>query len=295
MNTIFLKGKKISRSQVFRGTTAFQRRHFASSSSGDGSSSTAKQVVMFGVAGLAAFGITQAMSQNINSDPEDLMDGPAKPQAEITHRAYFDIDINSRPAGRVVIGLYGSIVPKTVENFKTLCEGTETNPRTGARLSYSNSSFHRIIPNFMIQGGDFTNHNGTGGMSIYGAKFPDENFKLKHTGPGILSMANSGPNTNGSQFFICTQKTAWLDGKHVVFGVVEEGFDVIKRVESYGSSSGKPSTKIMIKNAGIISQEPIPVGSKEDVPTEVVDELQSKSEEKPKQGGRFSRIFGKRQ
>ena len=158
MNTIFLKGKKISRSQVFRGTTAFQRRHFASSSSGDGSSSTAKQVVMFGVAGLAAFGITQAMSQNINSDPEDLMDGPAKPQAEITHRAYFDIDINSRPAGRVVIGLYGSIVSKTVENFKTLLEGTETNPRTGARLSYSNSSFHRIIPNFMIQGGDFTNH-----------------------------------------------------------------------------------------------------------------------------------------
>ena len=108
-------------------------------------------------------------------------------------------------------------------------------------------------------------------------------------------MANSGPNTNGSQFFICTQKTAWLDGKHVVFGVVEEGFDVIKRVESYGSSSGNPSTKIMIKNAGIISQEPIPVGSKEDVPTEVVDELQSKSEEKSKQGGRFSRIFGKRQ
>lgn len=127
-------------------------------------------------------------------------------------------------------------------------------------------------------------------MSIYGAKFPDENFKLKHTGPGILSMANSGPNTNGSQFFICTQKTAWLDGRHVVFGVVEEGFDIIKRVESYGSSSGSPSAKIMIRNAGIIPQEPI------DAPTtEVADELQSKPEEKPKQGGRLSRFFGKRQ
>lgn len=158
MNTMIFIGNKFNHPQLLRRTNDFQRRRFASSSSGDGSSSMAKQVVMFGVAGLAAFGITQMMSQSINSDPEDLMEDPVKPQAEITHRAYFDIDINSRPAGRVVIGLYGSIVPKTVENFKTLCEGTQTNPRTGARLSYSNSSFHRIIPNFMIQGGDFTNH-----------------------------------------------------------------------------------------------------------------------------------------
>jgi len=165
-------------------------------------------------------------------------------------QVFFDMTVGGQPAGRITFELFADKVPKTAENFRALCTGEKGVGRSGKPLHYKGSAFHRVIPNFMCQGGDFTRGNGTGGESIYGEKFPDENFLLKHKGEGILSMANAGPNTNGSQFFICTVETSWLDGKHVVFGRVVDGMDIVKNIEAVGSQSGQTKKPVVVANCG---------------------------------------------
>lgn len=189
---------------------------------------------------------------------------------------FFDIAFDGTPVGRIVFELYASVVPKTADNFRCLCTGEKGKGRSGKRLNFLGCVFHRIIPGFMCQGGDFTRGDGTGGESIYGDKFRDENFQMKHTGRGILSMANSGPHTNGSQFFICTAATPHLDGKHVVFGKVISGYEVVQKMERCGSSEGRTSKKVTIQNCGEVERDaPAKRARTEAMPATVSDEVQT--------------------
>lgn len=216
--------------------------------------------VVDGVAVLVDANDARAMGQS-QSKPEDIaalakQDVEYKPPlgepTDGNPLVYLDVKLGRYgagvPLGRVVIELKKDVAPKTAQNFLELC----TSEQEG--FGYKNSRFHRIIPGFMCQGGDFTNDNGTGGMSIYGRTFEDENFQLAHLGPGVLSMANAGPNTNGSQFFLCTVQTPWLDGRHCVFGQVVEGFNVVKAMEACGTRGGEPTQDVMIADSGLLSQ-----------------------------------------
>eukprot|EP00252_Welwitschia_mirabilis_P026312 TRINITY_DN8589_c0_g1_i1.p1 TRINITY_DN8589_c0_g1~~TRINITY_DN8589_c0_g1_i1.p1 ORF type:complete len:214 (-),score=41.23 TRINITY_DN8589_c0_g1_i1:271-912(-) len=177
----------------------------------------------------------------------------SKLMKEITHKVFLEVEMDGQRAGRIVIGLYGKVVPKTVENVRALCTGERGKGVVAKKLHYKGTPFHRIIPGFMIQGGDVVHGDGKGSESIYGGTFADENFKLKHFSAGTVSMANSGPDSNGSQFFITTVKTSWLDGQHVVFGKVLQGMDAVYAIEGgAGTYSGKPRKKVMIVDSGEI-------------------------------------------
>jgi len=182
----------------------------------------------------------------------DTMDVDKPPRST----TYFDITIGEKPIGRVIFSLYDDLVPKTAENFRALCTGEKGTGLSGKALWYKGSGFHRVIKGFMCQGGDFTAGNGTGGESIYGEKFEDEAFLATHTKPFLLSMANAGPGTNGSQFFITVAPTSHLDNKHVVFGEVIRGKSIVRQIENFPTAAGDvPTAPIVIADCGLLSPE----------------------------------------
>ena len=191
---------------------------------------------------IAVFFLALATTVMAGGDPIDT----------ITQKVYFDVEIDGEKTGRIVFGMFGNTVPRTVSNFAQLATGEAGTGNSGKPLHFKGSAFHRIIPGFMAQGGDFTLGDGRGGESVFGNKFEDENFLLKHTKPMLLSMANAGPNTNGSQFFITFAATPWLDGRHVVFGEVIEGEEIVQALERIGSGSGKTSKKAVIADCGVL-------------------------------------------
>jgi peptidylprolyl isomerase len=205
----------------------------------------------------------EVKTETKKEEEEEEEDYEGKPK---NSQVFFDVSIGGQNAGRITMKLYYDVVPRTAENFRALCTGEKGMGKLGKPLHFKKAPFHRVIPGFMLQGGDFTKQNGTGGESIYGETFKDENFKLKHTKPYMLSMANAGKNTNGSQcffflffyffqVFITTAKTAWLDGAHVVFGEVTDGIDVVKAIEKVGSQSGDTKKKVIIEDCGEVSKK----------------------------------------
>lgn len=205
---------------------------------------------MFAVLATHALAVAQRPSAARALSPARATTDVRMSLAAVTSKVFFDISIAGKPAGRVTFGLFGGIVPRTAENFRALCTGEKGVGVSGKPLHFRGSIFHRVIPQFMCQGGDFTDFRGTGGESIYGSKFEDENFDLSHEHAGILSMANAGPNSNGSQFFITTVPTPFLNGKHVVFGEVIDGFDVLGKIEGVGSTTGATSFRVAIEDCG---------------------------------------------
>ncbi|TFK22262.1 hypothetical protein FA15DRAFT_644446 [Coprinopsis marcescibilis] len=228
---------------VYADSPAFSASSFATANSLDEPAT----LLAFNWFGWWPFGRGSSGSASSSTDATPETAAPPTKRDLSRAKVYFDIAVDNQPAGRIVFKLYDDVVPRTARNFRELATGEHG-------FGYARSPFHRIIPDFMLQGGDFTRQNGTGGKSIYGEKFADENFILKHDKVGLLSMANAGPNTNGSQFFITTVKTPWLNGKHTVFGEVVEGMDVVRAVEALGSPNGRPKKQVTVSAAGVLDQ-----------------------------------------